>query len=288
MSFTINAEISQFHGKLYKLSHESTSTKTKMDVNVFVPPSKSTKIPVLVYLSGLTCTPNNATEKSFFQYFATKYGFALVFPDTSPRGANIEGEDDSWDFGSGAGFYVDATTEKWSKNYNMYSYVHKELLTELSKQFPTLDFENISLSGHSMGGFGALSGFLSNPGKYKSVSAFAPISNPSTCPWGEKNFGNYLGEDKAAWYKYDPTHLIADYKHEHQPTILIHQGSADGFYAKDHQLQPEIFVDAAKKAGYKGGVELHVAEGYDHSYFFISTFAEEHAKHHAKYLGLSE
>ncbi|KAK6198588.1 Alpha/Beta hydrolase protein [Scheffersomyces amazonensis] len=288
MTFTINAEISQFQGKLYKLSHESTSTKTPMDVNVFVPPSSNSKIPVLVYLSGLTCTPNNATEKSFLQYFATKYGFAVVFPDTSPRGAKIEGEDDSWDFGTGAGFYVDATTDPWSKNYNMYSYVHDELPKALAKEFLQLDFENISITGHSMGGFGALSGFLKNPGKYRSVSAFAPISNPSTCQWGEKNFTNYLGNNKEDWYKYDPTHLIADYKHENQPKILIHQGSKDGFYYKDHQLQPEIFVKAAEESGYKGGVDLRVAEGYDHSYFFISSFIEDHAKHHAKYLGLIE
>lgn len=289
MSFTTTAEIAQFGGKLYKLSHNSVTTKTKMDVNVFVPSKKdeSTKLPVLLYLSGLTCTPNNASEKSFFQYFAAKYGFAIVFPDTSPRGANIAGEDDSWDFGTGAGFYVDATTDPWKNNYKMYSYVHEELQSELASQFPDLDFSRISITGHSMGGFGALSGFLKNPGKYQSVSAFSPISNPLTCPWGEKNFGNYLGPDKEAWYKYDPTHLIKEYSHENQPTILIHQGKSDGFY-KDKQLQPEIFEAAAKDAGYKGGVDLNIVEGYDHSYFFIATFVEDHAKHHAKYLGLVE
>ncbi|KAK6457414.1 Alpha/Beta hydrolase protein [Scheffersomyces xylosifermentans] len=286
MSFTTTAEIKQFQGTLYKLAHESTTTKTKMEVNVFVPPTKSSKkTPVLVYLSGLTCTPNNASEKSFLAYFATKYGFAIVFPDTSPRGANIAGEDDSWDFGTGAGFYVDATTEPWKNNYNMYSYVHKELLTELAKHFTDLDFKTISITGHSMGGMGALTGFLKNPGTYKSVSAFAPISNPSTCPWGEKNFGNYLGEDKEQWNQYDPTYLIKEYKHENQPTILIHQGTDDTFY-KQKQLQPENFVEAS--TGYKGGVKLNLVDGYDHSYFFISTFVEEHAKHHAKYLGLIE
>ncbi|CUM66705.1 uncharacterized protein PRCAT00004383001 [Priceomyces carsonii] len=292
MSFTINLEICQFGGKLYKLSHDSKVTNTKMDVNVFLPHSAlsgNSKTPVLIYLSGLTCTPNNATEKSFFQYFANKYKFAIVFPDTSPRGANIAGEDDSWDFGTGAGFYVDATEKPWSENYNMYSYVHKELLTELSKEYPQLDFEDkISITGHSMGGLGALSGFLKNPGKYRSVSAFAPVANPSTCPWGEKNFGNYLGKDKEEWYKYDPTVLIKNYKHENQPDILIHQGSKDPFYFRDKQLQPENFVKAANEAGYKGKVDLNVEEGYDHLYFFISTFVENHAKHHAKYLGLLE
>lgn len=285
MSFSTNAEIFQFGGKLLKLSHDSTFTKTKMDVNVFVPPSKSEKIPVLMYLSGLTCTPNNASEKSFFQYFAAKYGFALVFPDTSPRGANIAGEDDSYDFGTGAGFYVDATQAPWSTNYNMYSYVHKELLEKLAEQFPSLDFANISITGHSMGGYGALSGFFQNPGKYKSVSAFAPICNPSNCAWGEKNFGNYLGSDKAAWYKYDPTYLIKE-SPQFQPDILIHQGGADGFYAKDKYLQPENLVKAAEESGYKGKIDLHIVDGYDHLYFFISSFVEEHAKHHAKALGL--
>lgn len=285
MSFTTNATISQFGGKLLKLSHESKSTNTKMDVNVFFPPKKG-PIPVLLYLSGLTCTPNNATEKSFLQYFASKYGFAVVFPDTSPRGANIAGEDDSWDFGTGAGFYVDATQQPWLNNYNMYSYVHTELFQELSEQFKELDFSNISITGHSMGGYGALTGFLKNPGKYKSVSAFSPIANPLKCQWGEKNFGNYLGDDKTAWEQYDPTVLIQSYNHSNQPDILIHQGAADSFYSKDKQLQPENFVAAADASSYKGKVLLNVVEGYDHSYFFISSFVEDHAKHHAKYLGL--
>lgn len=286
MSFTVNAEIAQFGGKLLKLSHASAKTCTNMDVNVFIPSkSPKSKTPVLMYLSGLTCTPNNATEKSFLQYFGGKFGFSVVFPDTSPRGANIEGEDDSWDFGSSAGFYVDAKQEPWLTNYNMYSYVHEELLSQLSEKFPELDFkENISITGHSMGGMGALVGFLSQPGKYKSVSAFAPICNPTQCPWGEKNFGNYLGSDKSTWNKYDPTVLIGDYSHENQPDILIHQGAADGFYK--NQLKPENFASAAESSDYKGKVLLNVVEGYDHLYFFISSFVEDHAKHHAKYLGL--
>lgn len=286
MSFTTQAEIAQFGGKLHKLQHESSATSTKMDVNVFIPGSTASSIPVLVYLSGLTCTPNNASEKSFFQYFAAKYGFAIVFPDTSPRGANIEGEDDSYDFGTGAGFYVDATQEPWSKNYRMFSYVHDELLTKLADQFPKLDFSNVSITGHSMGGYGALAGFFKLPGKYKSVSAFAPIANPLNCAWGEKNFGNYLGADKSLWYEYDPSHLVKKYLNLHQPDILIHQGGLDGFYTKDKYLQPENFVAAAKEAGYKGEVKLNIVDGYDHSYFFISSFAEDHAKHHAKALGL--
>lgn len=288
MSFETTAEIFQHGGKLLKLSHQSSSTKTKMEVNVFLPPASESakKTPVLIFLSGLTCTPSNATEKSFLTYFAAKYGFAVVFPDTSPRGANIQGEDDSYDFGSGAGFYVDATQEPWLQNYNMYSYVHEELQQELSKWSSQLDFSTVAITGHSMGGFGALSGFLKNPGKYRSVSAFSPICNPVAAPWGEKAFGYYLGKDKALWYKYDPTYLIKDYSHQNQPDILIHQGAADSFYNKDHQLLPENFVKAAGESNYGGKVDLRVVEGYDHLYFFISTFVEEHAKHHAKYLGL--
>ncbi|KAG7193766.1 uncharacterized protein KQ657_000458 [Scheffersomyces spartinae] len=287
MLFTTDEEITQFGGKLLKLTHESLVTKTSMNVNVFFPPSTtSSSVPVLVYLSGLTCTPNNATEKSFWQYFASKYGFAVVFPDTSPRGANIEGENESYDFGTGAGFYVDATQEPWSHNYNMYSYVHGELQEKLAQQFNQLNFNNVSITGHSMGGYGALSGFFKNPGKYKSVSAFAPISNPSTCAWGEKCFGRYLGEDKSLWSSYDPTELIKSYTDCNQPDILIHQGAKDPFYWRDHQLQPENFVKAAEELGYKGKVLLNIVDGYDHSYFFISSFVEDHAKHHIKYLGL--
>lgn len=284
MSFTTKAEIRQFGGTLYKLQHKSQATKTNMDVNVYVPP-KAANVPVLLYLSGLTCTPNNATEKSFLPYFGAKYGFAVVFPDTSPRGANIEGEDALWDFGTGAGFYVDATEPKWAGHYNMYTYVHTELLVLLAGHFQNLDFKNIGITGHSMGGYGALAGFFKNPGKYKSVSAFAPIANPLNCAWGEKNFGGYLGSDKLQWLEYDPTHLVKGYAGP-QADILIHQGAADGFYRDDKYLQPENFVAAAKLAGYKGKVLLHVVDGYDHSYFFISSFAEEHAKHHAKALGL--
>ncbi|CAN3476338.1 S-formylglutathione hydrolase [Diutina catenulata] len=286
MTFETTAEIAQFGGTLHKLTHESRETGTKMDVNVFVPGSATSAVPVLLYLSGLTCTPANASEKSFLQYFANKYGFAVIFPDTSPRGAGIEGEDESWDFGTGAGFYVDATEQPWAKNYRMYSYVHKELQEELKKHFSQLDFGNIAITGHSMGGYGALAGFLKNPGHYKSVSAFAPIANPSQCPWGEKCFGSYLGSDKKKWEEYDPTVLVASYSGD-KPAILIHQGSKDGFYCNEpKQLKPENFKSAAEKAGFE--VSLNVVDGYDHSYFFISSFVEDHAKHHAKYLGLSK
>ncbi|CAK9437545.1 uncharacterized protein LODBEIA_P19230 [Lodderomyces beijingensis] len=282
MVFKTNATIAQFGGKLLKLSHDSKVTKTPMDVNVFIPSSSTKNIPVLLYLSGLTCTPNNATEKSFLAYFAAKYGFAVVFPDTSPRGADIAGENESWDFGTGAGFYVDATQEPWKNNYQMYSYVHGELIDALTEAYTELDFKNISITGHSMGGMGALVGYFKQPRAYKAVSAFAPIANPSVVPWGEKNFGGYLGADKSLWAEYDPTELIKNYKGDDSATILIHQGLDDPFYEKE--LKPQNLVEAGKN--YKGGIELKLVEKYDHSYFFISSFVEEHAIHHAKYLGL--
>lgn len=288
MSVTTNSIISQFQGKLHKVSHESEETKTSMAVNVYLPPraktQEGTKIPVLLYLSGLTCTPDNASEKSFLQYFAAKHGFAVVFPDTSPRGAEIAGEDESWDFGTGAGFYVDATESPWSKNYRMYSYIHKELPRVLSGAFPVLDFENVSIMGHSMGGYGALSGFLKNPGMYKSVSAFAPICNPSNCAWGRKAFSAYLGPDETLWQEYDPIFLIKQYRGSNQPLILIHQGAQDNFDVKDDQLQPESLVKAAAGSEYKGTIDLQVRDG-DHSYYFISSYIEDHAQHHAKALG---
>jgi len=287
--FTTEATIHTFGGKLLKLSHDSKETGTKMALNVYLPKTYETSepktVPVLIYLSGLTCTPNNASEKAFWQPHADKYGFAIVFPDTSPRGANIEGEDDSWDFGTGAGFYVDATTDKFKKNYRMYSYVHKEIQPLLQDEFTKLNFENVSITGHSMGGFGALSGFLQNPGKYKSVSAFSPIANPVNAPWGLKNFTGYLGDDKETWKKYDPSELIKNYDGP-VSNILIHVGKADPFYHRDGQLLPENFYEASKKTKFEGKVEINLIEGMDHSYYFISSFTAEHAKHHAKYLNL--
>lgn len=260
-----------------------------MDVNVFLPPNAiadtqaPTRVPVLIYLSGLTCTPQNATEKSFLQYFAAKFGFAVVFPDTSPRGAGIAHEEESWDFGTGAGFYVDATREPWNTNYRMYSYVHSELPKVLLETFKVLDFANASIMGHSMGGFGAIAGFLKNPEKYKSVSAFAPICFPLNSAWGRKAFGNYLGSDELEWQRYDPVCLMKKYTHKHQPPILIHQGAQDDFHVKDNQLQPDALVRAAETAQYRGGVDLRIVDG-DHSYFFISSYIEDHAVHHAKHL----
>lgn len=218
MAFEIKATIATFGGKLLKLSHESTSTKTPMSVYVYLPPAavaapsspQKQKVPVLTYLSGLTCTPDNCAEKGFFHAAASQQNIAVVYPDTSPRGAGIAGEADGWDFGTGAGFYVDATADPWAANYRMETYVASELPQALEGQFgDVLDFGRAGITGHSMGGHGALTLFLKYPGKYRSVSAVAPICNPTRCPWGVKAFGGYLGaEDKEVWKKHDATELI--------------------------------------------------------------------------------
>ncbi|KAI1646109.1 putative esterase [Daldinia loculata] len=284
MAFETKATIANFGGKLLKLQHQSSSTGTPMDVNLFLPPAavSGSKVPVLIYLSGLTCTPQNCTEKGFFQAHAARKGIALVWPDTSPRGANLPGETESWDFGAGAGFYVDATQAPWSAHYRMESYISSELPAALFAAFPeSLDSERVSITGHSMGGHGALTLFLKNPGKYRSVSAFAPIANPSLCPWGEKAFSGYLGADREAWKKHDATELVRGWAGK-DIKALVDVGTGDNFY-KQGQLLPENFEKAVKEAGVKG-LELRYQPDYDHSYFFMSTFAGDHVEHAAKYL----
>jgi S-formylglutathione hydrolase len=285
-SFETTATIASFGGQLLKLKHASKTTKCDMALNLYLPPQVSEgPVPVLIYLSGLTCTGDNCAEKGGFHGPAAKHGIAVVYPDTSPRGLNIEGEDESYDFGSGAGFYVDATREPWgSGGYKMYSYITQELPAALfgGQQFEgKLDGSRVSITGHSMGGHGALTLFLKNPGMYKSVSAFAPICNPSKCPWGEKAFKGYFGEDdKAKWAEHDATELLG--KWAGGPLdILIDVGTGDNFY-KQKQLLPENLVEVAKETGQK--VEARYQDGYDHSYFFISTFAADHVEHAAKYL----
>ncbi|KAL2809772.1 putative esterase, partial [Aspergillus granulosus] len=218
MAVTTKATIASFGGKLLKLSHAAKSTNCEMNFNLYLPPqaykNPSSKIPVLIYLSGLTCTADNCSEKGFFQHGASKRGIAVLYPDTSPRGLDIPGENDSWDFGTGAGFYVDATKEPYNKGYNMYTYVTEELPATVFEAFPQLDSSRVSITGHSMGGHGALTLFLRNPGKYKSVSAFAPISNPVNCPWGQKAFGGYFGEEQGKWKEHDATELVKGWKGE--------------------------------------------------------------------------
>lgn len=260
MPFTTKAKIASFGGTLYKLSHKSTSTGTEMNVNIFLPPQalqSKTKVPVLLYLSGLTCTPDNCAEKGFFQHGCAAKGVALVLPDTSPRGLNYPGETDSWDFGAGASFYVDATTEPWKKGYQMETYLTKELPEALFKdeEFGRyLDGERVSITGHSMGGHGALTLYLKHPGMYKSVSAFAPIANPSRCPWGEKAFTGYLGTDREEWKKHDATELVKGWKGG-ELKMLVDVGTGDKFY-QEKQLLPENLREAVKGAGLEDGFEL--------------------------------
>ncbi|SPQ26061.1 863a11ea-7150-449a-870c-af2879ab01f1 [Thermothielavioides terrestris] len=293
MAFTTNATIASFGGKLFKLSHQSTTTGTPMAVNLYLPPqalanpTSPTKVPVLIYLSGLTCTPENCSEKGFFQHRASQVGLAVVYPDTSPRGLGLPGETASWDFGAGAGFYVDATRAPWSAGYRMESYVARELPAALFGD-PVygrfLDGARVSITGHSMGGHGALTLYLKNEGMYKSVSAFAPIANPVNCPWGQKAFAGYFGEeDKEEWKRHDATELVKGWKGK-DLKALVDVGTADNFY-KQGQLLPENFEKAAKEAGVTG-LTVRYQEGYDHSYYFMATFSDEHVDHAAKHLGL--
>jgi S-formylglutathione hydrolase len=231
---------------------------------------------VLYWLSGLTCNDENFMQKAGAQRVAAELGIALVAPDTSPRGCNLPGEDDSYDFGSGAGFYLNATEQPWAAHYRMYTYVSEELPALIERHFPVT--ERRAISGHSMGGHGALICALKNPGRYRSVSAFAPISNPSHCPWGEKAFSGYLGSDREGWKAWDSCELIATAR-ERLP-ILVDQGDADQFLQQ--QLKPEALEAACAAAGHP--LELRIRPGYDHSYFFIASFIEDHLRHHARAL----
>jgi len=250
-----------------------------MRFSIYLPPqATSERLPVLYWLSGLTCSEENFMAKSGAQKFAAQKGLIVVCPDTSPRGAGIEGEDKDWDFGTGAGFYLDAAAPKWSKNYRMETYVTRELPAIVDAHFPTIP-ERVGVSGHSMGGHGALTLALRNPGRYRSVSAFSPISAPTQCPWGHKAFSNYLGDDKSAWEAHDATLLVAKAPPQ-SPPFLVDQGTEDSFL-KD-QLKPELLKAACEKANYP--LHLRLREGYDHSYYFVASFIEEHIDYHAKIL----
>ena len=259
-------------------SHASKEIGLDMKFSVFQPPrARSGKVPVLYYLAGLTCTEETFAIKAGAQRVAAELGLMLVAPDTSPRGANLPGEADSWDFGVAAGFYVDATREPWAKHYRMYAYVTRELPALIAEQFPA-DADRQGIFGHSMGGHGALVCALRNPGQYKSLSAFAPITAPMRCPWGKKAFKGYLGEDHATWKEYDASELVK--RARFAGPILVDQGLADKFLPD--QLYPEVFEDACRHAGQP--LTLRRQEGYDHGYFFISTFMEDHLRHHAAHL----
>jgi S-formylglutathione hydrolase len=255
--------------------HASTETGTPMRFALFLPPAAAEgPVPLLYFLSGLTCTEENFTVKAGAQRRAAELGLALVMPDTSPRGTDLPGEHDSYDFGSGAGFYVDATEAPWSVNYRMYSYVTRELPALVAENF-AVDPARTGIFGHSMGGHGALVAALRNPAAYRSVSAFAPIAAPMHCPWGEKAFTAYLGADRAAWRGWDACALVEDGRRA--PDILVDQGLADPFLAT--QLMPERLAGACAAAGQP--LTLRRQPGYDHSYFFIASFVEGHLEWHA-------
>ncbi|MCP4933532.1 MAG: S-formylglutathione hydrolase [bacterium] len=282
MSINTKSQHKSFGGIQGIYTHFSSSVMGEMEFSVYMPPQADfATVPVLTYLSGLTCTQDNVTTKGGFQRMAAELCMAIVCPDTSPRGNGYPGEDDDYDFGLGAGFYVDATREPWSASYKMYSYVVDELPNLISEHFP-VDLSKAGIFGHSMGGHGALVIGLKNPDKYQSVSAFSPIVAPSRVPWGQKAFKGYLGGDLEAWKSYDATELVrSGYKANSK--ILIDQGLDDTFL--DTQLQPELFEEVCKGAEQKVEIRLH--EGYDHSYYFISTFMEDHLRHHAQLLQIA-
>lgn len=255
--------------------HRSAVTGTDMRFALYRPPqSAGTPTPALFYLAGLTCTEETATIKAGAQQHASRHGLMLVMPDTSPRGAGIDGEDVDWDFGVGAGFYLDATREPWSRHYRMDSYLTKELLPLVIEEYAA-DPNAVGIFGHSMGGHGALTLALKNPGLFRSVSAFAPICAPMQCPWGQKAFEGYFGDDAALAAAHDATELVKAGRRS--PPILIDQGSEDPFLAE--QLHPSPFDDACRQAGQP--LELRMQAGYDHSYYFIQSFMGEHIAHHA-------
>jgi S-formylglutathione hydrolase len=271
-----------FGGTQRFYQHDSREIGLTMRFSVFLPPqAQQGPVPALIYLAGLTCNEETFMTKAGAQRLAAGLGLALIAPDTSPRGANVPGEAESWDFGVGAGFYLDATQAPWSQNYRMESWLTAELLPLLIGALP-LDAGRIGIFGHSMGGHGALTLALRHPGRFKSLSAFAPICAPSQCPWGQKAFTGYLGADEAGWLAHDATALMGKLASTPYPGgILIDQGLADKFLGK--QLHPDLFEAACAAAGQPLTLRRHA--GYDHGYYFIATFMADHLQHHARLLG---
>lgn len=266
-----------FGGTQGVYAHDSQQTGTRMTFSVFVPDHvPDARLPVLWYLSGLTCTHANVTEKGEFRRACAEAGVIFVAPDTSPRGDDVA-DDEAYDFGKGAGFYVDATRQPWAPHFRMRSYIETELPALLAEHFPA-DMTRQGITGHSMGGHGALTIALRNAGRFRSVSAFAPIVSPLNCPWGEKALAGYLGDDRGAWREYDAVALIED--GARLPGLLVDQGEADGFL--EGQLKTQLLVEACEKAGQPATIRMQ--SGYDHSYYFISTFMAEHVAWHAERL----
>ncbi len=278
MDIELLSATKSFGGWLKRYKHRSKVLNCEMIFAIYLPPAaEEQKVPLLWWLSGLTCTDENFMQKAGAQRMAAELGMAIVCPDTSPRGTELTGEHDSYDFGSGAGFYVNATQSPWSQHYRMYDYVTSELPALINQHFPLNGKE--SISGHSMGGHGALICALKNPGRYRSVSAFAPITHPGQSPWGEKAFSGYLGEDRETWKAWDSCELIR--QNGSELPLLVDQGEADNFYT-DGQLLPEDLLAACQEAGVE--LNLRMQPGYDHSYFFIASFIDEHLKYHAEKL----
>jgi S-formylglutathione hydrolase len=273
-----NISVNKSFGGWHKqYSHHSSALNCKMQFAIYLPPqvSSGNKVPVLYWLSGLTCTDENFMQKAGAQRIAAELGIAIVAPDTSPRGDGVA-NDNAYDLGQGAGFYVNATEMPWSKHYQMYDYVVNELPELIESAFPVSDKR--AIAGHSMGGLGALNIGMLNPLRYSSMSAFSPISNPVNCPWGQKAFTTYLGKDKSTWLNYDASELMK------QATQFVpakvDQGESDNFLVE--QLKPEALLAAASASGYPLDYQLH--EGYDHSYYFIASFIEDHLRFHATHL----
>ena len=275
-TLTVVQEQKCFGGRQIRYQHASAVLNCEMQFSVFLPPQAATQnVPVLYWLSGLTCSDENFSTKAGAQRVAAELGIALIIPDTSPRGDGVA-DDPAYDLGQGAGFYVNATQAPWAQHYQMYDYILTELPTLLEAQLPLSDQR--AISGHSMGGHGALVLALRNPQRFTSVSAFAPIANPLNCPWGQKAFTAYLGEDRTTWEDYDASLLLAQYRGD--LPMLVDQGDADNFLSE--QLKPQTLYTAGMQA--KANLLLRMQPGYDHSYYFIASFIEEHLRFHAGYL----
>ncbi len=268
-----------FGGQQLRYQHDSRVLDCSMNFSIYLPPqAKQRAVPVLYWLSGLTCTDENFVAKAGAQRYAAEYGIAIVAPDTSPRGEQVPDDvNGDWDFGVGAGFYVNATREPWRQHYRMYDYIVEELPALVAANFP-VDAQKTAISGHSMGGHGALTIALKNPGRYRSVSAFSPVCAPMQCPWGHKALGLYLGDKQGDWQQYDTTVLLR--QAQEQLPILVDQGDADNFL--DEQLKTPLLQQASEQAGYP--VTIQMQKGYDHSYFFIASFIGDHLRFHARYL----
>jgi S-formylglutathione hydrolase len=270
-----------FGGAVSFHRHAAVETACAMRFAIYLPPqAERRRVPVLWYLAGLTCTEETFMIKSGAQRVAAELGLALVAPDTSPRGVSLPGDSDSWDFGVAAGFYLDATEEPWSRHYRMYSYLVRELAEVVEANF-AVDPKRQGIFGHSMGGHGALTIGLKHPDRFRSISAFAPISAPMHCPWGQKAFTGYLGPDRDRWRQYDACELVRSLSTvSGRPPLLVDQGLADPFL--ERELEPQRLEQACKDAGYP--LTLRRQPGYDHGYYFISTFMEDHLRHHARAL----